>query len=196
MELLLYLPLVLLVIALFCYGIFALKVYLLQQKISEVDKRIALYVTPEQKNYEKEVFDYKRQIDDFNTILTAHRTPTNVFNFVEDNTLPTIWFSSFDMAQSTDEIRLAGEAASMASLSQQVAIFEQNKEDIKSIGVLNSQISSQGKIAFILDLLVKPEIFDYTRSASLTTSVTPGRTNSSPTPTPKPTPTPIIAHPI
>ena len=151
-----YSALVLLMIAIFCYGIFWLKTYLQNQKIGELDKQISEYGTDQEKLYEKEVLGHKKTIDDFAAIISS-----NVFVFIEENTLPSIWFSNFDMSKSTNEIKLSGESASMEILSQQVQIFENKKEHVKSISVLESETGANGKIKFILNLSLNPNIFTY-----------------------------------
>jgi len=143
------------------YLIFEYKSHLLRTKIKEVDAKIALYGTEEQKEYEKEVFDYKKQIDNFAAIMGNHKIASNVFVFIEQNTLPNVWFSAFNMSQVTGEIRLSGEAESMEALSRQGQLFEKNKEYVKGITVLNSQAQTTGRVKFILNISLDPKIFNY-----------------------------------
>ena len=52
--------------------------------------------TPEeQKEYEKEVFDYKKQIDNFAAIMGNHKIASNVFVFIEQTTLALILIHFF-----------------------------------------------------------------------------------------------------
>ena len=141
------------------YLMFEYKGYLLRAKIKEVDAKIALYGTEEQKDQEKEVLDYKKRIDNFATIMNGHHLASNVFAFIEQNTLPNVWFSGFNMAQTTGEIRLSGEAENMEALSRQGEVFEKNKDYVKSITVLSSQAQASGKVKFILTLSLEGNIF-------------------------------------
>ena len=156
----------LLIVALFCYGIFWLKSYLLRQKINEVDAKIAIYGTDQQKRSEQGVLDSKKRVDDFAGILNNHTISANVFSFIEEKTLPNVWFSSFSMAESIHEIRLAGEADTMEILSRQFRIFEESKEQVKSITIFNSQLVPSGKIKFILNIALDPKIFNYQTSTN------------------------------
>lgn len=147
--------------AILCYGIFVLKTYLLEEKISQFNSQIAAYGTMEQKASEKQVLDYKKKIDDFSSILATHKISSNIFTFLETITVANVWFSNFDMAQSTNEMRLAGEAETMEALSRQVELFEASKGRIASITVLSSQVAPNGKVKFILNLVLDPAIFTY-----------------------------------
>ncbi len=163
-----YFFLALLLVSILLYAFFVLRVYLQKKKISEIDDKIATYGTKEQKANEKQVLDYKKKIDDFAIIINNHRISSNIFGFVEDKTLPSVWFSNFDMSESSNEIRLTGEAESMETLSRQVKTFEESKDYVKSISVLSSQTESDKKIRFILNLILDPKIFNYNNAVSLT----------------------------
>lgn len=141
------------------YLIFEYKSHLLRVKIKEVDAKIALYGTEEQKDHEKEVFDYKKQIDNFAAIMSGHKIASNAFAFIEQNTLPNVWFSSFNMSETANEIRLSGEAEHMEALSRQGEVFEKNKEYVREITVLNSQTQTSGRVKFILNISLDPNIF-------------------------------------
>ena len=154
------------------YLIFEYKSYLLREKIKEVDAKIALYGTETQKDNEKQVIDYKKSIDSFATLMGNHKIASNVFSFIEQNTLPNIWFSGFNMSETTNEIRLSGESETMEALSRQGEVFENNKQYVKHITVLNSQIQASGKVKFILNISLDPSIFNYL-PANSTTEPTP-----------------------
>ncbi len=156
-----YVMVILLIVAATCYGILAFKVYFYHQKISEIRTSISAYGTPEEKAYEKLVFDNKQQVDDFTTIINDHKISSNVFNFIESNTLPSVWFFSFNMSETNNELRLAGEAENMEMLSRQFKIFETSTDYIKNISVLNSQVAPSGRPNFTLSITLNPNIFDY-----------------------------------
>src|SRR3989344_4039191 len=151
----------LLVAAVFCYSIFTFKVYFQKQKVNELDKKILIYSTEQHRESEKKIIDYKKKIDDFTMIINNHRISLNVFSFIEQNTLPNVWFSSFNVSEIRNEINLAGESENMEALSSQVKIFEGSKDYVKSIGVLNFQVVDQGKIRFTVKLSLDPKIFAY-----------------------------------
>ncbi len=150
-----------LIIAIVCYCIFAIKLYFLNRSIGQIDEKIAVYGSVQQKATEAEVFKYKKKIDDFATILANHKISSNVFNFIESHTLPNIWFSSFDMSSEINSLRLAGEAENMEALSKQFKLLEDSTEYVRNISVVNTQLGASGRISFVLDLFVTSRMFEY-----------------------------------
>ena len=154
----------LLILAIFSYGVFWIKAYMVNQEIAAIDKKIAVYGSADQKSHEQQVFDYKKKIDDFATLLASHKMSSNIFGFIESTAQPNVWFSGFTMSQTTNEIRLAGEAQDMATLSKQFAVFENSKDQVNSITVLNSQVAPSGRVDFVLNISLNPDIFNYQAS--------------------------------
>lgn len=149
------------IVVIFLYGIFYFKVSKANQAIFAIEEKISAYGTPEQKEHEQQVFDYKKKIDDFAVLVANHKMSSNIFTFLEAGTLPNVVFSGFTLSQAESEIRLSGEADSMATLSRQFEVLESNKKYVQSLSVLNSQITPAGKMAFVFNIVLKPEIFSY-----------------------------------
>src|SRR3989338_9996159 len=152
-----YFPAAALALAIFSYAVFYVKTQLQIQKIAAIDRKIAVYGTQEQKQHEAQVFDYKKKIDDFALVVDNHAMSSNIFTFLEANTLPGLAFSSFSMSGLQHEIRLSGEADDMAVLGKQFGVFEENKEHIRHISVLNSKVTALGKIAFTFNIDLRSE---------------------------------------
>ncbi len=156
---LLYLALALLIAASVCYAIFAFKIYLQNTKISELNSQLALYGSPSEKLSESKFLDYKKKIDYFNSIIKNHKTSSGAFNFLEQKTLPNIWYSGISILELKNEITLTGEAATMEALSRQVKLFEESAGDIKNVSILSSKMGDQGRTQFSLTLSVYPKMF-------------------------------------
>ncbi len=150
-----------LVALIFSYSVITFKVRLQNQEMNELDNRIATYGMSQKKIYEKKIIDYKKKIDDFGLIINNRKISSNIFSFIEENTLPNIWFSNLNILQSANEIKLSGEAENMETLSNQIQVFERSQDYIKNINILNSQVEPSGKINFILSLSLDPKIFTY-----------------------------------
>jgi len=138
------------------------KVYMQKQKVSDMDKVISAYDTDDNKKAEKEVLDYKKKIGDFNSIIVDRKISSNVFSFIESNTLPKVWFLNFDMSESKNNIKLSGETDNMVIFSRQLGVFENSDRYVKSVNILSSEVQSNGKVRFILDIYLDPNIFNYT----------------------------------
>jgi hypothetical protein len=156
---LLYLSLTLLVVTSLCYSIFAFKVYLQNNEISVLNSKLALYGSPSEKQVETKFLEYKKKIDSFNSIIGGHRTTSGAFNFLEDNTLPNVWYSSISILETKSEISLTGEASTMEVLSHQIQLFEQSTDQVKNVNVLSSKMSEQGRAQFSLTLSINPKLF-------------------------------------
>jgi len=172
----------LLVATVFCYGIFSIRIYFQNQKISELDKQINDYGTREEKLAEKEILGYKKKITDFSTLVDNHKISSNVFNFIEEKTLPNVMFSSINLSEVAGTIDVSGNSESMDTLSSQVHIFEENKDTVKSINVLSSQVADNGQVRFTMSLSLDPKIFAYSQANAIVspeTSVDSSNTASS-----------------
>ncbi len=170
---------ILLVATIFCYGIFAFKVYLENKKVDQMNVKLNSYGTSAQKSAEAEVLNDKKKIDDFTAMISHHRISTNVFSFIEENTLPNVWFSNFRLSEVSNVINLSGEADTASTLSRQVQIFEQHQDYISNISVLDFQTQDKGNIKFSLNLAINPNLFSYATSSVF--PVNPPQTSSVPT---------------
>lgn len=144
-----------------CYFFLLYQGYLQNQKIAELNTKILEYGNDSQKASERKILDYKKKIDDFTILLNDHRFSLNVYDFIEQKTLPNVWFLSFNVSAVKNEINLSGEAENMEALSNQLNVFEGTRDYINDIGVLGSQVTDSGRVSFTLRLSLNPKIFDY-----------------------------------
>lgn len=158
-DLTFYVSIALLMAAFFGYSLFAYKYYLQNQKVNEVDQKIAAYGVPQQKEMEKITLDQKIAVDAFASLIGGRKIVSNVFAFIEQSILPDVWFSNFSLSEENGEIRLSGETKDMATLSRQIAVFEAESDMVKSVNVLNSQTAAGGKVKFIFILSLQPKIW-------------------------------------
>ena len=162
----LYFAVSLLIATAFCYVIFIIKVSMLKTQISDVTTSLNTVGTQEQKAQEKQVFDYIKKINDFNNIFKNHKFASNAFAFMQNETMPYIWFKQFALDQKAGSIQLSGQADNMDNFSRQVANFEKNKY-VKKVGSLNSTVGADGKIIFSTNLTLDQKIFNYIADLSL-----------------------------
>lgn len=155
-----YFAVSLLMAVIFCYLIFSAKVAIQKKEIASQIANLQTVGTDEQKSYEAEVLGYQKKISDFNKLLASHGFASNVFVFVEKETMPNVWFKQFNMDAKSNTVRLSGEADNMEAFSRQVAGFEKN-EYIKEVGLLNSVLSKSGRVNFGISLVLEQKIFNY-----------------------------------
>ena len=169
MDVLFYFAVALLMSTMFCYIIFVVKNNMQRQDIKEETAKLQTVGTDEQKAHETYVVDYKDKINDFSNLFQAHEFASNVFAFMQAQTLPNVWFSHFDLDEQSDSVQLSGEADSVDALSRQVANFESqdNKQYIKSIGTINSMLGNSARVQFSIDLELNQNIFSYIYETAL-----------------------------
>jgi len=160
-DVIFYSAIALLIASVFCYLIFMLKIQLQKQQLADLDKKMQEMGTTSQQDQEKTVFEYQQKIGDYSKLVSVHGMSSNIFSFIEKNTLPEVWFYKFGMASRTDgTIDLSGEAENMDVVSRQEIIFEKN-ELVKKVDVITTNVSNEGKIDFSLSLVLDPKIFEY-----------------------------------
>lgn len=165
LDVILYFVISLLIATIFCYIIFSIKSSLQQEEIKKVTANLEKVGTVEQKEQEKEVLSYRKKIADFNTIFKSHQFASNIFAFMQAQTMPYIWFEQFALEQKTGSVQLSGEADNMDELSRQVQNLEKNEYVVKLSG-LNSTISPNSKVKFNFSLLLDQKIFNYISDTS------------------------------
>jgi len=178
MDVILYLVVSLFIAAIFCYLIFMLKASIQVQAIKQAEFNMTQIGTEDQKTQENEVLVYKRKIADFNSLFTNHKFASNVFGFMQEQTLPYVWFKRFTLDQKNSSVQLTGTVDSMDNLSRQVANFEKNKY-VQKVGLLNSTTGPNSKIDFSINVALDPKIFNYlTSKLPSVTSTTPTDTTT------------------
>jgi len=150
----------LLVAAVFCYFIFLAKNSMQKKDIEEKVAALATVGTDRQKEHENEVVKYQKKINDFSSLLENHEFASQVFYFMQQQTMPNVWFKNFNMDAKRAEVSFSGEAESNDAFSRQIAAFEKN-EYVKSINVLNSTMGDSAKQEFNLAIVLDQKIFKY-----------------------------------
>lgn len=160
MDVIFYFVISLLIATILCYFIFSIKNGLQKEDIAKETEALQTVGTAQQKVYESEVEIYQKKIGDFSGLLKNHEFTSNVFAFMEAQTMPNIWFKQFGLDEKNNRVQLSGEADNMEDFSRQVAVFEKNKY-VKSIGNLNSSLGASARVQFNLDLVLDQNIFGY-----------------------------------
>lgn len=122
---------------------------------------IAAFGSAQQRALEQEIFDNKKKIDDFAVLVKNQKITSGVFTFIEEKTLPSVWFSNFSLSPENSEIRLLGQTDSLDTLSKQFGVFEQSRDYVKAITVMSLQADAKGSVVFVLNLELDPAIFTY-----------------------------------
>ena len=155
-----YLSASFLIAAVFCYVIFSVRTSMLKSEIESQTKLMETVGTTQQKEYEKEILGYQKKINSFKSFLKNLKFASSAFAFMEDQTMPYIWFKNFSFNAQSNTITPSGEAEDMEIVSRQINKFEKN-EYVKSIGQLNFSIGQGAKTQFNVSLAMDPKWFSY-----------------------------------
>src|SRR3989344_3943576 len=147
------------------YGIFWIRIVSYQKAINQQIAVLDTVGTEQQKAQEKEVLSYIQKVNDFAGLLQNHRFSSNVFQLIQDKTMPYIWFNQFALDQKNNSVQLFGQADNVENLSRQVVNLE-GSDYVEKINLLNSRLGLLGKVAFNINIQFKPNIFDYIATAT------------------------------
>ncbi len=110
------------------------------------------------KKKEEELSPVGKKIDDFGGLLQKHKTPLDIFNFLEKICLPTAWFSDFNFTSENGEVTVSGHTDNFVTLEQQILVLKQDPL-VKNLNISGVSVSEEGKINFTFLLTFVPQIF-------------------------------------
>ena len=101
-----------------------------------------------------------KKLGSLRTLLTGHAIPSNVFAFLEQNTLSRVRFTSFSYAAESGKLELSGEAATYFLLAQQVRTFE-SLSQIERVDFGGLSIGEKGLVSFRMSIIFKPALLRF-----------------------------------
>lgn len=91
------------------------------------------------------------------TVLARHRYLSNVFLFLEKNTLPDVRFSKFSFDAANSTANLAAQAKSYTALAQQREIFR-SEPSVNNLVLSSLTLTPEGGVTFTAELTFNPAI--------------------------------------
>jgi hypothetical protein len=130
----------------------------LEEQVTAVDSQFSSLTKNLTEADQKNIVVMYSQIANLKEILEKRTSVNTVFKFLEEQTVPAVYYT--DAVMNGEEIKLSvkGFAPSINDLSQQIAIFEKNKA-IHSV-VLDSVGLQAGGAVFALTLQFNAEAFN------------------------------------
>jgi len=114
------------------------------------EKQQGLVKTAEEKALEDSLMGYQAKINMFEGVFKDHRKAQNILLFVENICHPEVYFSKVSYDLKTGELALDGLAFDFITVSQQVIIFKQQKDIVKSVSLASLAPTEDGSIKFSL----------------------------------------------
>lgn len=127
----------------------------LSQEIQE--KEMALRKTSSERALEEELLLYEAKINTFDGLISAHKKPLNIFNFLQDICHPDVWFSDFDFNSAKKTVIVSGKAKSFTALGQQLLILKA-VANLENVNLSEISIGEGGGVDFALQLTFEPQI--------------------------------------
>ncbi len=109
------------------------------------------------------LIETSRKIDYAKTLVQGHQSLVELFQLINDSTLKSVRFVSFDYAVTKDSgpvVTMKGEAPSYADLAVQAEQFEKNK-NIKSVHFSGLALGPRGEVQFSVKMPVDPNFVIY-----------------------------------
>ena len=139
---------------------FILNIYLdrADTRLKNLEKEWEEIKSEEQIVLEDELSAYEKKIKIFSALINQHVSSSRVFEFVEKNTHPEVWFFSLSLNPTEGKIDLSGDAENFVTLHQQIQILKASPS-VKDLNLPKIAIGKEGRIAFSLSLILDPGLF-------------------------------------
>lgn len=135
---------------------FGYRSYLISQK-EQLEQKTTTLANQVSAEEQEKLIGFYSQLTNLKKVLDTHSFNSNVFGFLEKNTLPTIFFDEVNFIASDNSLTLKGQAASLRNLVNQMAVFDGASELTRV--VLNQTSFDKGNTVFALTINFKQEFF-------------------------------------
>lgn len=106
--------------------------FLLNRAQKEAQQTLVEEVKEKEKNLKggilDQIFTLEQRLKNLRTLLSRHVFPSNVFGFLEKNTLPEVRFLNMVFDAQAQKLDMSGEASSFSAISKQVNVFERDPQ--------------------------------------------------------------------
>ncbi|MCS6789095.1 MAG: hypothetical protein NZ484_00805 [Patescibacteria group bacterium] len=145
---------------------FGYKPYL-NSKINELDKQKQQILQSISENDQNKLMIFYSQIANIFDLLKNKKNISQIFSWLEKNTLPDVIFNKFNFNKAGNQINLGGFSLSRESALNQILVFQQSP-DVNNIVLnnLNSNSAGQNQIEvwqFDATIYLKESFFNYNR---------------------------------
>lgn len=102
-----------------------------------------------------------KKLSSLATVLKEHVISSNTFKLLEENTLPQVRFTSYNLAVDPRKMDLNGEATSYTVLAQQVRFLESLQRSIERVDFGGLSINDAGIVTFKMGITFKSPLVRY-----------------------------------
>jgi len=121
-----------------------------EAKAQEVNKEIAVR--------EAELRPMKAKIEQYAKLIASHKSPLDIFSFLENNCLPDVYFSNIELDVEKKSANLSGHAEDFGTLEQQ-AFYFRSQPEIASLDISNVILDEDEEVDFKFNIIFNASLF-------------------------------------
>lgn len=144
-------------------GFFGINYYIgkRQEEYNNLDAQLRQEETPEQKELEKLVLDYKRRLQDYPAVLNNHISSSLFFGLLEKLVHPDVYLKEVTLNPMVKTVTINGESDSLESAGKQLLTLENGVEVFAKIDFSKLNLNDTGDLLFSLVGNINPEAITY-----------------------------------
>ena len=149
----------------------------LKSKTRTLDQKISVLNQSVDEVQQKQIITFFSQMTNIQTLLSKHKTFSQIFDFIERNTYPKTKYSDLKFSTAEMEIKIEGTTPDYNELIKELALYNQSPE-VKTVHLENSSSQEGTKdvrfsVKLILDPQFKPQIIQANEPAPVEATSTP-----------------------
>jgi hypothetical protein len=110
----------------------------------------------------REVLEFKKKLDGFLLITKNRKELSQIFNFLERNTLEKVQFKGFIAKADDATLSLNGvvHGDDFLTLARQFLLLEKDK-DVASVSLTNISLTKEREVEFAFNVVLKPDVYKF-----------------------------------
>ncbi len=129
----------------------------LDSQIKTLDAKIAGLGQTVGEEQQRNLVSLYSQLTNIQTLLDSHTSTSKIFDLLQRNTQPSIYYLDMTLSVAGKELQLEGSASNYNVLAAQLQIFRQAPE-IQKVSLANSAVMADGSVNFAMSLIFKPDL--------------------------------------
>lgn len=141
---------------------FSVHYFYLDKEATQINQKLKISppeeaLRVELKKKETEIALINNKINSFAGLFSDHKNIGKIFEFIEKNCFPEVWFSSFSFQGG--KIKVSGAADNFTTIGQQILFLKQQPQ-LANIILSELSLGKEGGVVFSLTLDLNPQVFD------------------------------------
>lgn len=130
----------------------------LNTQVEQTDQQIEGLLSEVSQGEQEQLLIFHSQLINLENVLSEKAFSQNLFTFLEDNTLPLVYYTELEYLYRDYAVDISGRANSVRTFVQQSYLFDNSSEVQRTI--VNSLSIEGGQVVFSIRLFFLPEFFE------------------------------------